>query len=143
MPGMDLYEAAVSTVKQALANGPLKGILWHQGESDSNDAELANSYGDRFQEMITRLRAELGTGEVPVLAGELGIFLATEEKPRAYFNVVNRHLPRLEGVLPAYGFVPSNGLTDKGDKVHFDSRSLREFGTRYAHKFLQLAKDYD
>ena len=141
MPGMDLYEAAVSIAKRALSSGTLKGILWHQGESDSNDAETANSYGARFEEMITRLRAELGAGEVPVVAGELGMFLAEEEKPRCYFNTINRHLRELEEVLPAYGFVSSSGLTDKGDKVHFDSRSLREFGARYAQRFLELAED--
>jgi hypothetical protein len=35
-------------------------------------------------------------------------------------------------------FVASDGLKDKGDFVHFDAASQREFGRRYAHAFLQL-----
>jgi hypothetical protein len=40
--------------------------------------------------------------------------------------------------MPAYGFAASGGLTDLGDNVHFDAKSLREFGVRYAQKYLHL-----
>ena len=39
-------------------------------------------------------------------------------------------------------FVSSQGLTHKGDVLHFDSPSLREFGRRYAHAFLMLDADW-
>jgi hypothetical protein len=36
--------------------------------------------------------------------------------------------------------VSAEGLTDKGDKTHFDSESCREFGRRYAEAYRKLAR---
>ena len=140
LPGMDLYEAALSMAKQVCGDGTMKGILWHQGESDANDATLAESYGTRLQTMIRQLRIELGAGPVPFIAGELGTFLAAEENRRPYFNVVNQQLRELETRVSKYGLVDSEELSDTGDNVHFNAISLREFGRRYAQKFLYLAR---
>jgi len=43
-----------------MQSGTLKGVIWHQGESDSN-AKSAKSYGARLDQMIQDLRADLGT----------------------------------------------------------------------------------
>ncbi|MBC8492005.1 MAG: hypothetical protein H8D42_05545 [Candidatus Marinimicrobia bacterium] len=40
--------------------------------------------------------------------------------------------------VPNYVCVSSLGLTDKGEGLHFNSKSLREFGKRYATEFLTL-----
>ena len=138
VPGMDLYATAVEECKRALADGTLKGILWHQGESDANDTELAHSYSARFQDMVRGFRSELEVDQVPVIAGALGPFLAAEERPRPHVELINAQLRDLEGVLPAYGFAAAHGLTDLGDKVHFNAKALREFGVRYAQKYTQL-----
>ena len=137
MPGADLYNNAVSTTLQALPGGVLKGILWHQGETDSMKPDDALSYGERFQQMVKSMRAALNADSVPVLAGEIGRFVK-EFAGCPYFSMVNQHLMELEGVLPSYGFVPSDGLTDNGDNLHFNSKSLRDFGIRYAKKYLSL-----
>ena len=36
------------------------------------------------------------------------------------------------------GFVSAKGLTSNPDLLHFDSKSLREFGVRYYNEFLKL-----
>ena len=137
MPGADLYEDAVSIAKEALKNGVLKGILWHQGEGDSGASEDASSYSERFLEMICSLRSELSADDVPVLVGEMGEFLEDREDV-PYFKLVNKALSDLEGVVPSLGFVSSEGLTDKGDNLHFNAKSLREFGSRYARAYLDM-----
>jgi len=58
MPGADLYQQAVNITQQALQEGDLKGMLWHQGESDANRPDDAFSYGERFRKMIVTLRQE-------------------------------------------------------------------------------------
>jgi hypothetical protein len=138
LPGRDLYETAVETCNRALTEGALKGILWHQGESDANDAELAHSYSVRFHDMVNGFRQQFGSSEIPVIAGELGTFLIGEDRPRPYVESINAQLRDLVGILPAYGFAKSNGLTDLGDHVHFDAKSLREFGVRYAQQYQHL-----
>lgn len=138
MPGADLYENAVALTQRALSRGTLRGILWHQGESDSDNVDDADTYGKRFQVMISSLRLQLATERVPVITGELGMFLQNSGGCR-FFNVVNQQLRELEAHLPAYGCVSAKGLADQGDKLHFSAQSLREFGRRYANTYIEIA----
>ena len=137
MPGADLYERAVSVVQSALENGDLKGILWHQGEGDSGNHNDAASYGERFRDMVRSLRSTLSAEGVPVIAGELGPFLSNH-KGCDFFGLVNQQLWLQEGLIPAYGCVSAKGLADNGDSLHFNAHALREFGIRYARKYVQL-----
>jgi hypothetical protein len=138
--GGDLYEQALVRAKLAMQNGTLKGILWHQGEADSGSEDTARSYGKRLAQMISDLRADLGAGEVPFVAGKLGEYLARESKDGkpSLWPVVNEQLAALPTQAPRVGIAESNGLVHKGDGVHFDTPSLREFGKRYAAAMKKL-----
>ena len=136
--GGDLYQAAVKRLKIAQQSGTLKGILWHQGESDSGDLAKASSYAERCGQMIRDLRNEAGN-EAPFVAGELGRFLAEERggKPR-YWKLVNEQLHKLTQSVPRTAVASSEELTHHGDQVHFNTESLRTFGHRYADALLKL-----
>ncbi len=74
----------------------LKAILWHQGENDSADEAGARSYASRLEGIIRDLRADLGAGDIPFIAGELGRFLITHPRsdtPLA--GVINEQLASL------------------------------------------------
>lgn len=132
-PSGPLYQNAVERALLAMRAGTLQGILWHQGESDSQAQELATSYPKRFSEFIRRLREDLRAPDVPVIVGQLGEF------NRAPFaDVIKAQLASLPSTVPHCAFVSSAGLAHKGDQVHFDSPSVREFGRRYAAAFLRL-----
>ncbi|MEO8126355.1 MAG: sialate O-acetylesterase [Bryobacteraceae bacterium] len=142
--GGALYEDAVKRARFAMKSGRLRGILWHQGEADSGTAKLANSYGERFKEFITLLRQDLDAADTPVMVGQLGEFFG--KKPGAeptFADVVNQQIALIPLQVPRTGFVSSAGLTDKGDQVHFNTASFREFGRRYAHAFLSLDPTWD
>lgn len=141
MPDGDLFAAAVATARDALADGRPAGILWHQGERDSQHPADAASYGERLVRMIESLRSALWAPLVPFVAGELGGFLAGHETCRACFREVNDQLRGLCGRVPRYGCARAAGLADKGDRVHFDSAALREFGRRYADVFTEITGD--
>ena len=123
-PGQPHYVNAVARAKAALKHGQLAGILWHQGEADSAPDKAA-TYAMRFARMIAQLRADLDSQDVPVVVGETGRFRADG----AAINAALSHLPEF---VPHCAFVSAEGLGDKGDKLHFDSPALREFGRRYA-----------
>jgi hypothetical protein len=131
------WDQAIPRAKLAMEKGTLKGILWHQGESDSN-AKLAAEYGTKLQNLVKAFRNELGD-DLPFLVGQLGQF---EDIPwdenRKLVDQAHQNLPKQ---LPHVAFVSSTGFKHKGDKVHFDSASLREFGKRYAEAYLKLIKD--
>lgn len=129
------WDDAVRRAKLALRAGTLKGILWHQGESDANE-RLAGAYEAKLHDLIARFRAELGAPAVPFLAGQLGRFA---DAPWNEFRVrVDRAHRDLPAKVARTAFVDSGGLQHKGDKVHFDADSYRELGRRYAREFLRL-----
>ena len=131
-PGQPHYVNAVTRAREAMKRGRLAGILWHQGESDADAAKTA-TYAERFLKMITQLRADLGAENVPLIVGELGRF-----KPE--HTGINAVLATLPKTVPHCAFVSSEGLGDMGDKLHFDTPALHEFGRRYAEAWLKLAQ---
>jgi Carbohydrate esterase, sialic acid-specific acetylesterase len=140
LKGGDLYQQALVRARLALKGGTLKGILWHQGEGDSGNENLASSYGERLAKMVADLRADLGAGEIPFVAGKLGGFLKRADKSGkpSHWPLVNELIAALPKSVPNTASVESTGLNHKGDTLHFDSPSLREFGKRYADAMKQL-----
>ncbi len=132
------YDDALRRAKAALKFGTLKGILWHQGESDSNP-NLAPEYEAKLHTLITRFRKELDARDVPFIAGQMGRFEGIPwSDAKKQVDAVHRELPNH---IANSAFVSAKGLTHKGDKVHFNAESYREFGRRYAKAYLNLEKE--
>lgn len=117
------YDEAVQRAKIAMQNGKLKGILWHQGESD-NDAKKSAVYLSKLKTLVANLRRDLNAPNLPFVAGEIGYF-----NKENYINPIVNQLPN---EVTNSAVVTAQGLTDKGDHLHFDSSSARELGKRYA-----------
>jgi len=132
------YDDAIARARLAMENGTLSGILWHQGESDSNP-DMAPVYKDQLVELVKRFRKDLDAAEVPFIIGQLGKF---EGKPwkEERFKINQAHVAAASEI-PFAGFVSSFGLTSKEDNTHFNTKSLHEFGRRYAHRYLQVVND--
>jgi hypothetical protein len=136
--GGDLYSNAVFRAKCAMRNGMLKGVLWHQGESDSSPGK-AETYGERLDQMIRDLRTDVGVTNLPFVAGQLGEFLYTRGSNNvAEVRLVNDTLAKLPDRVPQTGYTFSAGLSHKGDQLHFDTASQREMGRRFAHEMICL-----
>lgn len=131
-----LFQHAVSQAKLAQKTSSLQGILWHQGENDSQP-DNARYYGEKFAVIIKTLREELGVPDIPLLIGGLGDFL-TEGVYGAYFasyTEVNQALKKYAENNPNCYFVTASGLTANPDKIHIDASSQRIFGVRYFESF--------
>lgn len=132
----DLYRQALLRAQRASQKGKIKGILWHQGESDSNSLERAASYQARLTRMILDLRSDLGIPNLPVILGETGHFLEAEEFP--YAETIRQAIRDTAASLPYSAVVSSEGLHDKGDHLHFDAASAEMLGRRYAKAIIDL-----
>ena len=131
------WDDMVKRVELALPAGTLKGILWHQGESDSQPG-LAETYSAKLQDLVKRLRELVKSPEVPFIAGQMGMFDGVPWSPeKVLVDQAQRDLPKQ---MPHTAFVTAEGLKHKGDKVHFDAAAYRELGKRYAAAFLQMTK---
>jgi hypothetical protein len=136
-PGEKLYADAVRRTQEAIKSGKLRGILWHQGEADAGTEEHVNSYRERFVNLVQHLRQDLNAPDVPVVVGELGEF-----QQGKFTRQLNEQLALIPFSVPHSAFVSSAGLTHKGDTLHFNSASAREFGRRYALAFLSLDAEW-
>ena len=138
-PGMDAYNGkyhpyddTIIRLIEAMKYGVVKGIIWHQGEGDSNDAS-ARVYLDKLEKLIQRFRDEVNDPDLPFVAGELGYY----RKNSFYINDVLKNLPEKVSTTAVAG---AEGLNHKGDGTHLDSESSRILGERFATqmRLLQL-----
>jgi hypothetical protein len=126
------YDDAEKRILAAMKTGDIKGILWHQGESDSK-AESAKTYLPKLIELIARVRKLTGNENLPFVVGQLGRY-------NPQYDNINRELEKLPALVPHTAVASSEGLTDKGDHTHFDAASAIELGKRFAAKMLALQK---
>lgn len=126
------YDDMLERIRAATRAGVLKGVLWHQGESDRGDAR---HYGQRLRDLIERLRRDLGAPDVPFLAGELTAFEPSRAKATSSLNDAIRGLT---GTVKHYDCVSAEGLQHGGDLTHYDAESARTLGRRFAEKMIGL-----
>lgn len=130
------YDEAIKRVQLAQKAGTLHGILWHQGESDSNP-EQAALYEQKLTQLIGRFRQVFASPDVPVVVGTLGDFFVAKNPAAMQINTILRNLPEQAVRVSC---VDASGLTDKGDQTHFDAASARELGRRYANAMQALER---
>lgn len=130
------YDDAMIHIQQAMASGVFKGIIWHQGESDANEAMIPG-YEAKLRALISRFRKAIGNDHLPIVLGELGIF---KEEQKATKGKINEIIRKVAMTTPYCGLAESKGLTHKGDFTHFDENSAKTFGKRYADAMLQIVK---
>jgi acetyl esterase/lipase len=128
------YDTAIARAKRARQDGTLKGLLWHQGESDATE-QLAPKYGNILEFTLSRFRDDLGVDDLPIVVGELAPFKLKDD-PHA--QRVNTELKYCPARLAYCASVSADGLTHKGDNLHLDSASARGLGKRYATAMLEL-----
>lgn len=129
------YDDAIRRTRVALERGTLKGILWHQGESDCHPG-LSEVYAGALTELIARFRRDLDASDVPFVVGELGHF---EAAPWGEDTVrVDAAMRTVIASTPHAAFVSSEGLTSRPDNIHFNTASQHEFGRRYYAAFQKL-----
>ena len=129
------WDDAIRRARHAMQFGELRGILWHQGESDCK-TDLAGAYEAKLHALINRFRQSLNAPYIPFIVGQMGQFA---ERPWDEHKLqVNQAHQTLPAKVLRTAFVPSDGLNHKGDEVHFDATGFREFGRRYFKRWLDL-----
>lgn len=120
--GTKFYEEAIRRAEAAQKSGTLKGILWHQGESDRNDA----NYHQKLTALIKDLRADLGAPDLPFVAGEIN-----------NGALINGQLSKVAEAVPGTAVASADGLTTM-DHAHFDAKGMKSLGERFAGQMQKL-----
>jgi hypothetical protein len=129
--GGDPYARLLEMAKLAQKDGVIKGILLHQGESNTNDSIWPLKVKAIYDNLIKDLN--LDPKKVPLIAGEL--VNADQGGACASMNTIIAKLPE---TIPNSYVISSSGCTGRPDHLHFMSEGYRIFGQRYAAKMLSL-----
>jgi hypothetical protein len=129
-PGSEFYKQAVSRTKEAMKNGKLKGILWHQGEANSSKYQ---QYMPQITTLIKALREEFNQPDLPFVAGQL----SEDKEARINFNLMLLTLAQEINHVA----VVSSKRTSTIDNTHFDNKSQKKMGKRYAKEMMKLLSD--
>jgi hypothetical protein len=101
---------------------PSVGVLWHQGESNRNDAD----YKDKLITIISALRQTTGQPYLPFIMGHI-----SDETP------INSQMDATAEELPNTAAVTVDGL-ERFDGTHYDRDSTIVLGKRYFDAYLGL-----
>lgn len=128
-----LFSNFLSKVEIARKFGTVKGILWHQGESDANEKDIP-LYKQRLQQLFSKFRSAAGNNDLPILLGELGSF---SDNP-VNFSLINKAIHEYAAEDRHCSVISTNDLKDRGDHLHFNSKGQRAMGRRFAEAYLKM-----
>lgn len=126
------YKRLVDMARIAQKDGVIKGMLLHQGESNSDDPKWPEKVKKIYMDLCKDLK--LKPQNVPLLAGEL----KSKEQGGVCYAFNDNILPNLPKVLPNSYIISSLGCQSTGDQFHFNTEGMRLMGYRMADKMLQL-----
>ena len=131
--GGNPYGRMIEMAKKAQEEGVIKGIIFHQGETDAGNGQ----WPSKVKKVYDNIIKDLGLGnDIPFLAGEV---LRSGVSSGANNNIAK--LPQQSNnfyVVSSEGF---NQALGDGQNVHFTSQEYRDFGKRYAEKMIEVLGD--
>lgn len=125
------YGRLVELAKIAQKDGVIKGILLHQGESNTGDTLWTKKVKIVYDNLLTDLN--LKAESTPLLAGE--VVNADQDGKCASMNKIIATLPQ---TISNAHIISSAGCPDVTDNLHFSAEGYRILGRRYATKMLEL-----
>ena len=125
------YERLVTLARKAQQDGVIKGILMHQGCSNTGEPDWADKVKNVYDNLLGDLN--LVPEQVPLLAGEV-----VQANGKGVCIGMNKQIQALPETIHTAHVVSSDDCTNGPDNLHFDAAGYRELGARYADKMLSL-----
>ena len=127
--GGSLYGATLARVQAV--GGKVAGILWYQGESDSNPTDAA-VYERRMADLVQSFRSDLGQPDLPFLFVQLGGFVTDPAVDLVRgWNSIRESQRTLAQTIPHSAVVSAIDL-GLDDGIHIDTAGLKTLGCRLA-----------
>lgn len=137
----NLFWYACRQLESALGSRPnrtLRGILWHQGESDVSAKMPGHQYAEKIEALIEGFRYRFGT--VPFILGQMSPDRMAEYGGSYIdINAAQHAIPsRVEQT--AFVEAPEGMFNSPEDKVHFNAAGQRDLGRRYYDEYRRLTQ---
>ena len=139
--GKSLYGAMIERIE--MVGGNIKGVIWHQGESDRGTLEAAQQYEKRMLKFIDSLRRDTGIPDLPIIYAQLGrLHTSSPSKPQEIRNIeIVREAQRRIMLQRDHVYVIGTMNLDMEDHAHLSSQGQHDMGVRMAE--VALSEIYD
>ena len=118
------YERLVTLAKKAQKDGVIKGILMHQGETNTGDPKWAGMVKQVYDNLCGDLN--LKPEEVNLYAGNI-----VQADGKGVCIGCKKQIDELPLTLHTSQVISSDGCSNGPDRLHFDAAGYRELGCRY------------
>ena len=118
------YQRLVTLAKKAQKDGVIKGILMHQGETNTGDPKWAGMVKEVYDNLCADLK--LKPEEVNLYAGNI-----VQADGKGVCIGCKKQIDELPLTLHTSQVISSDGCTNGPDRLHFDAAGYRELGCRY------------
>ena len=118
------YERLVTLAKKAQKDGVIKGILMHQGETNTGDPQWAGMVQQVYDHLCSDL--QLKPEEVNLYAGNI-----VQAGGQGVCIGCKKQIDELPQTLHTAQVISSDDCTNGPDRLHFDAAGYRELGCRY------------
>ena len=118
------YQRLVTLAKKAQKDGVIKGILMHQGETNTGDPQWARMVKEVDDNLCGDL--QLKPEEVNLYAGNI-----VQADGKGVCIGCKKQIDELPQTLHTSQVISSDGCTNGPDRLHFDAAGYRELGCRY------------
>ena len=118
------YKRLVTLAKKAQKDGVIKGILMHQGETNTGDPQWAGMVQQVYDHLCGDL--QLKPEEVNLYAGNI-----VQAGGKGVCIGCKKQIDELPQTLHTAQVISSDDCTNGPDRLHFDAAGYRELGCRY------------
>lgn len=126
------YQRLVDLANKATSEGAIiKGILIHQGESNTGDKDWPIKVKNVYDNILKDVGMQ--PNSVPLLAGEV-----VHEEQNGVCASMNEIINELPKYIPSAYVISSRGCGVARDNLHFSAEGYRTLGKRYAEQMIAL-----
>ena len=118
------YERLVTLARKAQKDGVIKGILMHQGETNTGDPKWAGMVKQVYDNLCGDL--QLKPEDVPLYAGNI-----VQADGKGVCIGCKKQIDELPLTLHTSQVISSDNCSNGPDRLHFDAAGYRELGCRY------------
>lgn len=141
-PGGDrttLYGSCLARVRSV--RGQLAGILWYQGESDTENMAAAAAYGAALADLVGHFRRDLERADLPFIFAQIADRPIAPEHVARYPGWGRVQMAQRDLALRCAYMVPTGGLVRQADKLHLVTDAQRRLGSGMARAVEMLHSD--
>jgi len=106
----------------------IRGLLWHQGESDAKQTQ--ETYRTQLTTFVARIREDVGIANLPIVTGEV-----FDNGKRDSVRAATQDVAKADATV---AIVSAKDTTTWDKGTHFDARSQLLLGERYARQMQRL-----